>query len=804
MRPWLLLALACALVLPGPVAARSYTVDDLLGLEQLGGVHLAPGERWGVIQTFAPWDSAPRYDLDWWSTYGLGRLQRVDLRTGVVNPLLPQPAAAQPPGSGYVAGPFSPSGAKMAVYRLTGHNWDLGVITLATGETRWLGLSPELPLWGRSVAWRTNDELVIIAQPDEPIGHLLGYGWQAQARLTKAWAEAASGRLAVNVVGSGRYRDLRAKASPKRLVRARVSDGQVGDLARGEFIDLEISPDGRTVAAVANGEDVQDLQGLATTGSLGRRRNLILADIASGEISTPCAECDVTPRLLSWSATGKRLLVHSRSGDPAKAGYQIVDARSGKASAVAMPGLIAAQSKTRNNGDLAVGGWIGDTPVIYARPAGPGPSRADWYALDAGGPRKLTDALSSPSESLKAIDATGLIVVDGQSVWRVPLHGPARRLAQRADDLVRKESASESERLADTPPPSSGLAVRTTDRVRPFLVKGSGVSKRPGETPLVMTSDGGLAVLAKTDGRGVERLLLRSRTEGDRALTTLNSRLAEVDPAEVHPIHHLGPDGQALTSWLYLPPNRRPDERIPLVVVPYPGDILDEAPTHYRPGMLTLYTSAQVLAGRGYAVLVPSLPYAVGREPIDGLAAQVLTAVDAAIAQAPVDPKRVAVWGHSYGGYAALAIATQSPRFRAVIASAAPSNLVSFYGKLSPYSYAVPEAGMQIHSTAGWSETGQGRMGAPPWKGLDRYRRNSPIAFVDQITAPVMLIHGDMDQDVGQAQAMFASLYRQNKGAVLLIYRGESHVILGPANVRDQYARVLAFLAEHLGAVAAP
>lgn len=795
MRPRPLLALACALILHGPAAARAYTVDDLLGLEQLGPVQLAPGERWAVIQTFAPWDQAARYDLDWWSTYGLGRLQRVDLQDGDIRPLL-----AHTPASGYVAGPFSPSGAKMAVYRLTGHNWDLGVVTLATGEARWLGLSPELPLWGRSVAWRTDDELVVIAQPDEPVGHLLGYGWQAQSRLTKAWAEAAAGHLAVNAVGSGRYRDLRPKAPPKRLVSARVSNGVVRDLARGEFIDLEISPDGRTVAAIANGDDVQDLQGLATTGSLGRRRDLILADIESGAVSIPCAECDLTPRLLNWSASGKYLLVHSQARDPAKSGYKIMDAQSGKAMAVAMPGLIAARSKARNNGDLAVGGWVGDTPVIYARSAEPSASRADWYALEAGGPRKLTGALSAPSETLKAIDANGLIAVDGPSVWRVPLHGRARRLAQRADDLIRKDGPPQSERLASTPPLSNSLAVRSPDGAAPFLVKGPGLSIRPGETPLVMTSDGGLAVLAKTDGRGVERLVLRSHTDGDRALTTLNSRLAEVDSAEVRPIHHLGPDGQMLTSWLYLPPKRELDVRIPLVVIPYPGDTSDEAPKHHKPGVLTLYSSAQVLAGRGYAVLVPNLPYAVGREPMDGLAAQVLTAVDAAIAQAPIDPERVAVWGHSYGGYAALAIATQSARFKAFIASAAPSDLVSFYGKLSPYSYAVPEAGLPIHSTAGWAETGQGRMGAPPWKGLDRYRRNSPIAFADQITAPVMLIHGDMDQDVGQAQAMFASLYRQNKDAVLLIYRGESHVILSPENVRDQYKWVFKFLTQNIGA----
>lgn len=793
MRPWPLMALACALVLHGPAAARRYTVADQLGLEQLGAVHLAPDERWAVIQTFGRWDHAPRYDLDWWSTYGLGRLQRVDLRDGATRPLLPQAS-----GSGYLAGPFSPSGAKMAVSRLTGHNWEVGVVTLASGDVRWLGLSPELSAWGRSVAWRTDDELLVIAQPDQPVGHLLGYGWQAQARLTQAWSEAAAGRLAVNVMGSGQYRDIRPKGPPKRLVAVNLSNGELRTLAAGEFIDLEIAPGSGVVAAIANGEDVQSSEGLATTGSLPRRRTLTLVDLDSRAVTHPCPDCDVTPRLLVWSASGDLLLIHTRAHDGADGGYRIINASTGTVAPTALGKLVPVLTKARDNGGLPVGGWVGETPVIYARPTSA--SRADWYALEAAGPRILTQALAEPSSRLQALNKVGLIVADGDTLWRVPIKGAADRLAARAGDVVRLDGIPDSERLAVSPPPPARLGVQVSGVLRPFAdAHRISLPLHRDETLLAATAETAEAIVSKTDQHGVERLILRTAQRPDQELAVLNNRLADVDPAEIRPIRHQGPDGQPLTSWLYLPPGLRSDQRPSLVVVPYPGDLLATPPDNQAPGVLRLYVSAQVLAGQGYAVLVPSLPYASGREPMEGLAAQVLTAVDAAAAQAPVNTERLAVWGHSYGGYTALALATQSPRFKAIIASAAASDLVSLYGRLSAYSYAVPEAGLPIVSAAGWSETGQGRMAVPPWKDPERYHRNSPVSFADRITAPVMLIHGDMDLDLGQPQEMFTSLYRQNKDAILLIYRGESHVIHGPANVSDQYRRVIAFLTEHIG-----
>ena len=795
MRRILALALACAFCLHGLALARPFTIDDLLRTEQLGPVQMAPGGRWAIIQTFRHWDQAPRYDLDWWTLYGLGRLHKVDLRSGAVSPLLREAS-----GSGYVAGPLSPSGRQMAVCRLTGHAWEVGVSDLATGAVHWLGLSPELPQWGREIAWRNDDELLVIAQSPNPIGHRLGFGWQGEARLKAAWAKMAAGQLSVTAIGSGRYRTLRRHASPKRLALVEVSTGRVRILASGDFFDLDLAPGGRTVAILGNGEDLQEDQGLKTTGSPLYRRRLLLADLDSGQSVEPYPACDIMQGLLSWSPKGDRLMIYARQGgDWTSGGFRIVDARTGRAAPVTMDDLEAVLTKNRNHGERAAAGWLGETPIVYARRAH-GEGRADWYALSASGPRLLTAPLASPGPRLVAADAHGVTVSDGQALWRIGVEGKMSRLPEALGDILDVRPAPDAERLALAPPSPSDLVVRSNGAMRGFDTQGrSRLQLETGETPLAVGPGLAAAIVSVADAHGVERLLLRQPGHADRPLITLNRPLEAVDPPAVRAVHHKGPDGQVLTSWLFLPPGLRPDQRPPLVVAPYAGEENKTPPPDQALGSFRLYANAQVLAGAGYAVLIPSLPYAEGREPMDGLADQVLAVVDAAAAQAPVDAGRLAVWGHSYGGYTALALATQSPRFKAVIAGAPVSNLTSFYATLGPYDYSVPEGGLSVMGSAGWSESGQARMNGPPWSDPERYRRNSPIAFVDRIVAPVLLMMGDKDADVTQAEQMFTSLYRQDKDAVLLIYHGESHVVSNPANVRDEYARALAFLGEHIG-----
>lgn len=97
------------------------------------------------------------------------------------------------------------------------------------------------------------------------------------------------------------------------------------------------------------------------------------------------------------------------------------------------------------------------------------------------------------------------------------------------------------------------------------------------------------------------------------------------------------------------------------------------------------------------------------------------------------------------------------------------------------------------------AETGQSRMGNPPWKDFDRYVRNSPLFYVDRIETPLMIMQGDLDYvAMQQGEQLFAALYRQNKRATFVRNWGEGHVLQGQANVRDMWGRIYAWCDQSL------
>src|SRR5262249_5668128 len=94
-------------------------------------------------------------------------------------------------------------------------------------------------------------------------------------------------------------------------------------------------------------------------------------------------------------------------------------------------------------------------------------------------------------------------------------------------------------------------------------------------------------------------------------------------------------------------------------------------------------------------------------------------------------------------------------------------------------------------------ETGWGRMGGPPWKDLSRYIRNSPIAYVEHVQTPLLIVQGDMDTvPLQQGEEFFTALYRQGKRARFIRYWGEDHILDSPANIRDFWMQAYAWLDE--------
>lgn len=158
------MASALALACPSFVRADPLTVEVILGLKSYGRVAIDPSGAVAVFEERLSRIDLPRHDVEAEGANRYARLYRLDLdEAASPRPLLPMAENA-----GYTAGPFSPDGRRMVVFRLQDDAWRLGVVALATGEVIWTEVSPDLGLWGRSVEWSGNDSLIVLGTPGRP------------------------------------------------------------------------------------------------------------------------------------------------------------------------------------------------------------------------------------------------------------------------------------------------------------------------------------------------------------------------------------------------------------------------------------------------------------------------------------------------------------------------------------------------------------------------------------------------------------------------------------------------------------
>jgi dipeptidyl aminopeptidase/acylaminoacyl peptidase len=798
-------AWAIAMSLASPAVARPFTVEDLLGLEGFGPVSVDPTGHWLVLERRDPYVKTPAFDYSTRNDVAGSRLRLVDLyRPAQARPLIPNSD-----GPGDIAVAFSPDGARLAIYRLQNHRLELGVVVVATGEVRWLGVSPEEPYTNRAVQWRSPTELVAIARPDGDLPLFYRMSSQAAALLPGRWATTAAGGVAKTVLTSGETPALRPRPAPRSLVLINVLNGQRRTLAEGEITDLEIAPGGSHVAVLMSGADIQPRADAPLQGIWGlqtERHNLTILEIATGKQIPVDREADLLDSFICWRPDGHEVLVFARSPNtPWTAGrFLRVAVASGAVTPVQSPGLFP-EIHVRPEGVYAA--WMGVDPVLLAHPAGgPQAARLDWYRLAGGKPINLTRALTAVPRHLDNIEPDSVhLIADGRA-WRLDAKGAVLGRPLTGVDPTPFPRLERARRSAEDVTGREAIFWRP-QKAHPQMVPaeaGAAPIDLPlGATPLAYAPRSGAAVLDRRAATGLEEILVARAGAAPIVVETINVRLADTPPARLVAIDTPGPQGETVRSWLYLPPDSGSGAPPPLVVRPYLGE-RNPVPYPEYPPPLGLTANIRTLVGHGYAVLLPSLPRAPNAEPLEGLADRVLAIVDAVGARPDLtqayDHQRLALWGHSYGGYSVLGILTQTQRFGAAVASSPPTNLISIWGTFQPSWRVAPEDGLWMAWPAGWTETAQGGMGGPPWADPDRYVRNSPALLADRIQTPVLLLHGDQDPiGLSQSEQMFSALYRQNKPAELVTYWGEEHGLSSPGTVRDIYARGFGWIDGHLG-----
>ncbi|MET3528173.1 S9 family peptidase [Phenylobacterium koreense] len=766
-------------------------MDDLLNQESFGQISLDPAGRYAAVERRGPYAAGARFDLGHQAPQAGTRLFLISLDA----PTEARELMAQPSGYGYLLGPWSPDGRQLAVYRLGAEQWELGVLDLASGRVRWLGLIPaSLP--GRNVEWRSPSELIVLASAKPPAE--LRRISEAAHQMPPRWSASAGGRGAHTAIGSGVWRNLSPGPEPTQVVDVDVSTGRARVVRVGAFVDLKLSPSGAQIALLERGEPLQPANGRSPQGDWGvaaQARRLGLLDLHSGVLAYPCSGRDVLETLLSWSPTSDRLLIFARPDQApwSKGEFYSVEGGSNRCQRLAGRGFSPA---LRRRPEAIETAWLGDWPIVRGQSLARREGRLDWWRLSSDLPVNLTAQMPEAPRLLGSQDGD-LVLLAASRLWRMDAKGGLEPQPGQALGAVAWRPPERPDGGREL-----GRALLLTEAGRPSLrtLKGPiGLDLETGETVVGFSAAKRVLLVTSSTPSGVSLLKARRAGKAPAVAMRLNRRLADTDPMRVLPIAHSGPDGKALLSWLYLP---APGACRPaLVVRPYLGDNYRSPPSS-RPPVLGLVADTRVLVGRGYGVLLPSLPLAMSqRDPLEGLAKRILDVVDAAARQAPgqFDPERLAIWGHSYGGYAALGTIGQTDRFKAAISMNAPTDLISIYGSFQPSWRSSPEDGVWPSWPAGWAEDSQGRMGAPPWQVPDRYIANSPLFWAMNIHTPVMLVHADQDPvPLNQAEEMFSALYRQNKDAVLVTYWGEGHIVASPGNVRDLYRRASDWLDYYL------
>jgi len=257
-------------------------------------------------------------------------------------------------------------------------------------------------------------------------------------------------------------------------------------------------------------------------------------------------------------------------------------------------------------------------------------------------------------------------------------------------------------------------------------------------------------------------------------------------------------DGLDLVCYYSLPAGSdadgdlRPDEPLPMVLNVHGGP--------WARDDWGFDAEHQLLANRGYAVLSVNFRGSTGfgkgfinagnREWAGKMHDDLLDAVDWAVKEKIADPKRIAIMGGSYGGYATLVGLTFSPEtFACGVDIVGPSNILTLLSTIPPYWQPMVQ---MFKDRVGDFLSKEGKQ---------FLTERSPLSHVEKIVRPLLIAQGKNDQRVKQAEADQIVREMQNKKlpVTYVLYPDEGHGFARPQNRLSFNAVSEAFLAEHLG-----
>jgi dipeptidyl aminopeptidase/acylaminoacyl peptidase len=273
-------------------------------------------------------------------------------------------------------------------------------------------------------------------------------------------------------------------------------------------------------------------------------------------------------------------------------------------------------------------------------------------------------------------------------------------------------------------------------------------------------------------------------------VSQLNAELGRIPVGRTEIIRWKSVDGLEIEGLLTYPVSYESGKRYPLLVSVHGGPA--DAWRQFFIGIQSFYGPIATFATNGYTILRCNVRGSTGYGKAfrrgnycdwGGKDVQdLLSGVDHVIDHGVADPERMGIVGWSYGGYLTAATITQTARFKAAVIGDGMVNLVSYaMGHDSP-------------------DFLPSHFGGEVWEVRDLLLDRSPIAHVDRVTTPTLILHGEHDQRVPiwQGYEFYNALKRRGCPTQMVVYPRTGHTPSEPKLLLDVMNRTLAWMDLHV------
>jgi len=257
---------------------------------------------------------------------------------------------------------------------------------------------------------------------------------------------------------------------------------------------------------------------------------------------------------------------------------------------------------------------------------------------------------------------------------------------------------------------------------------------------------------------------------------------------------HWNSDNHIVQGWLFGPKSVQTGKKYPMIVIVHGGPSSAATPRYIASGGQhgTNIDFAYDAVAHGYYIFYPNPRGSYGQGEAftranikdfgRGDLRDDLRGIDQVEKVAPVDEKRLGMFGHSYGGWMSMWVNTQSRRFKAIVAGAGVANWTSYYGQNGIDQWMIPFFGASVYDDPAV------------------YRAASPIEFIKNAKTPTLIYVGERDVECPAPQSLeyWHALKAMGAETKLVIYAGEGHHFHKLTDLEDLQHRIIGWFDAHL------